>query len=73
MQHLLSRFIFYGKTIPGTLLDRVVSTASHQLNDPLIINMYPKLVWQTMMVLLTRLDTFYLLMILPSHIHMNIF
>ena len=25
MQHLLSRFIFYGKTVPGTLLDRVVS------------------------------------------------
>ena len=25
MQHLLSRFIFYGKMIPGTLLDRVVS------------------------------------------------
>ena len=24
-QHLLSRFILYGKTIPGTLLDRVVS------------------------------------------------
>ena len=24
MQHLLSRFIFYGKTVPGTLLDRVV-------------------------------------------------
>ncbi|KAK2180282.1 hypothetical protein NP493_448g02013 [Ridgeia piscesae] len=24
MQHLLSRFIFYGKTIPGTLLDRVI-------------------------------------------------
>ena len=26
MHHLLSRFIFYGKTVPGTLLDRVVST-----------------------------------------------
>ncbi|KAK2178240.1 hypothetical protein NP493_552g01050 [Ridgeia piscesae] len=25
MHHLLSRFIFYGKTVPGTLLDRVVS------------------------------------------------
>ena len=25
MQHLLSRFIFYGETVPGTLLDRVVS------------------------------------------------
>ena len=25
MQHLLSRFLFYGKTVPGTLLDRVVS------------------------------------------------
>ena len=25
MQHLLSRFTFYGKTVPGTLLDRVVS------------------------------------------------
>ena len=25
MQHLLSRFIFYGKTVHGTLLDRVVS------------------------------------------------
>ena len=25
MQHLLSRFICYGKTVPGTLLDRVVS------------------------------------------------
>ena len=25
MQHLFSRFIFYGKTVPGTLLDRVVS------------------------------------------------
>ena len=25
MQHLLSRYIFYGETIPGTLLDRVVS------------------------------------------------
>ena len=25
MQHLLSRFIFYGETISGTLLDRVVS------------------------------------------------
>ena len=25
MQHLLSRFIFYCKTVPGTLLDRVVS------------------------------------------------
>ena len=25
MQHLLSRFIFYGKTVPGTLLDRLVS------------------------------------------------
>ena len=25
MQHLLSRFIFYGKTVLGTLLDRVVS------------------------------------------------
>ena len=25
MQHLLSRFILYGKTVPGTLLDRVVS------------------------------------------------
>jgi len=25
MQHLLSRFIFYGKTVPGILLDRVVS------------------------------------------------
>ena len=24
MQHLLSRFIFYGETVPGTLLDRVV-------------------------------------------------
>ena len=26
MQHLLSRFICYGETVPGTLLDRVVST-----------------------------------------------
>ena len=25
MQHLLSRFICYGETVPGTLLDRVVS------------------------------------------------
>ena len=25
MQHLLSGFIFYGKTVPGTLLDSVVS------------------------------------------------
>ena len=25
MQHLLSRFICYGKTVPGTLPDRVVS------------------------------------------------
>ena len=25
MQHLQSRFIFYGKTVPGTLPDRVVS------------------------------------------------
>ena len=25
MQHLLSRFIFYGETVPGTLLDIVVS------------------------------------------------
>ena len=25
LQHLLSRFIWYGKTIPGSLLDRVVS------------------------------------------------
>ena len=25
MQHLLSRFIFYDETEPGTLLDRVVS------------------------------------------------
>ena len=25
LQHLLSRYIFYGKTVPGTLLDRVVS------------------------------------------------
>ena len=25
MQHLLYRFIFYGETVPGTLLDRVVS------------------------------------------------
>ena len=25
MQHLLSRFIFYGETVPGILLDRVVS------------------------------------------------
>ena len=25
MQHLLSRFIYYGETVPGTLLDRVVS------------------------------------------------
>ncbi|KAK2182126.1 hypothetical protein NP493_366g02038 [Ridgeia piscesae] len=25
MQHLLSRFMFYGETVPGTLLDRVVS------------------------------------------------
>ena len=24
MQHLLSRFICYGETVPGTLLDRVV-------------------------------------------------
>ena len=25
MQHLLSRFIWYGETVPGTMLDRVVS------------------------------------------------
>ena len=25
MQHLLSHFIFYGETVPGTLLDTVVS------------------------------------------------
>ena len=25
MQHLMSRFIFYGETVPATLLDRVVS------------------------------------------------
>ena len=25
MQHVLSRFIFYGETVPGTLLDRMVS------------------------------------------------
>ena len=25
MQHLLFRYIFYGETVPGTLLDRVVS------------------------------------------------
>ena len=25
MQHLLSRFLFYGKTVHGTLLDRIVS------------------------------------------------
>ena len=68
MQHLLSRFICYGETVRGTLLDRVVS-----MGEPLILNIYPKLVWQTMVVLLTRLDTFYLLIILPSHIHMNIF
>ena len=43
MQHLLSRFLFYGKTVPGTLLDRYL-WASHQLNEPLILNMYPKLV-----------------------------
>ena len=25
IQHVLSRFIYYGETVPGTLLDRVVS------------------------------------------------
>ena len=30
MQHLLSRFICYGQTVPGTLLDRVVSMGESQ-------------------------------------------
>ena len=43
MQHLLSRFICYGETVPGTLLDRVVSMGeSPSKNEPSIINMYPK-------------------------------
>ena len=39
MQHLLSRFIFYGETVTGTLLDRGYLWASHQrrLNKLIII------------------------------------
>jgi len=39
MQHLLSRFICYGETVPGTLF------ASHQANEPLILNMSDKQWW----------------------------
>ena len=34
MQHLLSRFIFYGETLPGTLLDRVVSMGESPTKRP---------------------------------------
>ena len=69
MQHLLSRFIFYGKTVLRTLLDRVVSMG--QSPTKRAFNYQPK-------TSVTNNDglvdsTFYLLIILPSHIHMNIF
>ena len=75
MQHLLSRFICYGETVPGTLLDRVVSMGespskrafnyqhvpeSSATNDGLFDSFGKK-------------DTFYLVIILPGQIHMNIF
>ena len=55
-----------GVMVPGTLLDRVVS-----MGELSILNMYPKLVCQIMIIVFTKLDTFYLI-IIPSHIHMNI-
>ena len=71
MQHLLSRFICYGKTVPGTLLDRVVSMADSPTKRAFNSQYVPK-------TSVTNNDglvdsTFYLLIILPSHIHMNIF
>ena len=53
MQHLLFRYIFYGKTVPGNLLDTVV----YMGESPTI----------------RAFNSLYLLIILPSHIHMNIF
>ena len=44
-----------------------------QLSKLLILIIYPKLVCQTIMVMLTQLDSFYSPIILLSHIHMNIF
>ena len=44
MQHLLSRFIFYGKRYLEPCWIGWYLWASHQLNEPLILNMYPKLV-----------------------------
>ena len=72
MQHLLSRFICYGETVPGTLLDRVVSMGESPSKPAFNYQHVPESKRQ-MMVLLTRLETFYLLIILPGHIHMNIF
>ena len=71
MQHLLSRFIFYGKTVLRTLLDRVVSIGQSPTKRAFNYQHVPK-------TSVTNNDglvdsTFYLLIILPSHIHMNIF
>ena len=53
-QHLLSRVIVYGVTVPGTLLDRVVSMGEPPTKRGFSSQyIYPKLVCQIMMVLLT--------------------
>ena len=61
-QHLLSRFVVVGVTVPGTLPDRVVSMGESPTKRAFNFqyNIYPKLVCQTMMGLLTQ---FYLLII----------
>ena len=42
VQHLLSRFICYGKTVPGTLLDRVVSMGESPTKRPFNAQHVPK-------------------------------
>ena len=69
MQHLLSCFIFCGPTVPGTLLDRVLSMGKSPTKRAFNSQYISKTTVQTM---LTQLATFYLPIILPSHIHMNI-
>ena len=44
MQHLLSRFICYGEQYLEPCWIGWYLWASHQANEPLILNMYPKLV-----------------------------
>ena len=73
MQHLLSRFICYGKTVPGTLLDRVVSMGESPTKRASNSQHVTKTSVTNNDGLVDSINTFYLLIIVPSHIHMNIF